>query len=103
MNLKKIADGLRLIADGLDEGAAAKKPAAKLERSKAEKPKAEKPKAEVPSREDVIQVLQKVAKKHGRSRIDTLLNGFNVTKVSDVEESDRADLIENANAALEEE
>jgi outer membrane biosynthesis protein TonB len=122
MDLKKIADGLRLIADGLDDTAreettkpardtkpresAAKtkekeQPEAKPEpKAKAPEPDTAASSEEVPV-EAVIKVLQKVAKACGRSTIDTILGDFNVTKVSDLSAGDYADVITLAENALE--
>ena len=89
MNLKKIADGLRLIADGLDDTAQEEttKPARDTKPRKTapktkEKEQAEAPEPEAktkepdtttsskaPAVEDVIKVMQQVAKVNGRAGI----------------------------------
>lgn len=107
MNLKKIADGLRLIADGLDASDRKvdmpQKPAVQKQDkpSKKAEPKPE-PAAEpeVPV-EDVIKAMQKVAKVCGRSTIDNILADFNVKKVSELKAGDYADVITLAENALE--
>lgn len=118
MNLKKIADGLRLIADGLEDGGDKKadtpvKPSVKKDtkprktapKTEESEPVAEKeepttaPAAEV-TKEQVIQALQAVAKKNGRAGVDKILADFNVDKVSALAESDYADAIQVAEAAV---
>lgn len=118
MNMTKIAEGLRLIADGLEDGSDKKadtkvkpsvqadtKPGKSEPKTKEKEQPAEKaeattaPDAEV-TKAEVIQALQLVAKKHGRERIDKILADFNVDKVGKLAESDFADVITLAEEAL---
>lgn len=110
MNLTKIADGLRLIADGLEDGVAT--PAKPSKPSKPSKPdKTAPPPADddgfddavdtpAVSKEDVIQALQGVMKAKGRAALDKILKDFNVASVGALDAGDYADVIENAKAAV---
>ena len=129
MNLTKIAEGLRLIADGLDDGdkkADTPREPAVQEQDKPSKKAGSKPSqpekvakeqqpeevTDEPQQEEepetkptytkvqVIAALQSVAKAHGRERIDKILGDFNVQRVSDLDEEDYGDVVALAEAAL---
>ena len=108
MNLNKIAEGLRLIADGLEDGSDKKadtkvKPTVQKEPVPEKVAEKEEPTTAEPAeitKEQVIQALQLVAKANGRAGVDKILADFNVDKVSALAESDYADAIRVAEAAV---
>jgi len=116
MNLKLIADALRVLADAIEADEVVAKPqtsAASTEETQQApepepepepapepEPEPEPEETKAPTKEQVISALQTVAKAKGRSEIDRILAEFNVTKAGQLEESDYADVITLAEAAL---
>lgn len=104
MNLTKIAEALRALADALETdeaGAPAEKPNRKPASKPASKPaKPAEEEVALPSREDVILAIQPLAKA-SRAAVDKLLADFNGKRVSDIPQERYPDLITAAKAALE--
>ena len=102
MNLTKIADGLRLIADGLDEAGAEdkpRKPAGK--KTPAKKPADKKPDPEPTiTKDQVMAAMQPIAAKLGAKGVKALLLEFNVARVSDLPATDYAAAVTLAEAKL---
>lgn len=119
MDLAKIATALRLLADAIHVGEELKAASggnAKAARGKAKetvKNEAASAAADAAaaavagavtsaSKEEVIQSLQAVMKKHGRAALDAILADFNVASVGALDPSNYADVVTNAKAKVNE-